>query len=611
MKNIYVTTLFLIAFLSFEALCFGQSNNMRIHYAGQVIYSRRIAEVDSITFGALIEATPLTEMAKYETKVDVYVIEASVGNDYTAEVLQLKANNWADSSIDIKFVSAGTYFDKSTDGSMLTLKAVPGGSSANDKVKIEFSKGNTKTQLEVSIKIYKSSELNPNQTFLLYGYDVINSGYINRTDVKLNAPILDLNEANPAALIIQTETSQSNWNKSVSSSVSEVYKSLSGGASVGGSVGLFSAKVSTEFSVSNGSKKTNFFAKARGVHQSKEEWLRNTDPAFLKDFFTDAFKSDIITLSAEMLIAKYGTHLINRCFWGGTAEFNYSYSGTELTSENSVSVAVEASYGVVSGSSNVTNEQQRKELNDNSKFYAKTIGGANTSITGIDDFKEKYETWVESIKSQPDICAVGNFVDCFIPLWDLVAQINPEKAIAVKNEFEKQLAEQGSKLASFVYDYVVPEQTQLQEVISNEKTITDNGTFSNPYDVIYFSEFGIDIEEAKKQGYTSVTFYIRMNVKEIDDGYQWLYLFSSPVTDWKYSCGTMNNGSNMFEHNEGSKDTSWGMHEFTFAAKDINLFTENCFILRYDASGKNSDDWKRGTTQIKLTLHKPDVEPGE
>ncbi len=582
-------------------------DTMYVMKNGASIFSSPVAEIDSIIFFEPTEtsvATPEREMAKYETNVDVGVITASVGSDYTAQVLRLKAGNAADNSITTKIVSAGMYFEKSADGKTLTLKAIPGSSSAYDKVIVEFSKGNSIKLLNIEVNIYKSSELNSNQTFLLYGYNVINSSYINRDEVKLSAPIIDLNKANPAALIIQTSATKSTWDKSISNRVSEVYKSMSGGASAGVNVGLFSAKVSTEFSVSSGSKKTNYFAKARGVHQTKEEWLRNTDPAFLKDFFTNTFKSDIVNMSAQQLIAKYGTHFINRCYWGGTAEFNYSYHGTELTSASSVSVAVEASYGAVSGSTNIGREQERKELNENSKFYAKTVGGANTSIMGIDDFGAKYENWVSTIQSQPDICAIGNFNDCFIPLWDLVMQIDSAKAVAVQSEFEFQMATRGSELAGFVYNYVVPEQTSLQTVFEDEKVIKDNGVLSNPYDVVYFSDFGIDLAAAKEQGYKSLTFYVRLNVKEVNDGYQYIYLYSSPVSNTAYNCGVPTTGSNKFEHKTGSKDTNWGMHEFTFENVDINRFNEGMFVIRYNASGDGDDDWKRGTGQIRISVNK-------
>ena len=606
---------FLKPVLAFLILMFARTSvnaqstydTMYVMKNGTSVFSSPVAEIDSIIFYEPIEtsvATPESEMTKYETNVDVGVITASVGSDYTAQVLRLKSGNAVDNSITTKIVSAGMYFEKSVDGKTLTLKAIPGSSSAYDKVIVEFSKGNSIKLLNIEVNIYKSSELNSNETFLLYGYNVINSSYINRDEVKLSAPIIDLNKANPAALIIQTSATKSTWDKSISNRVSEVYKSMSGGASAGVNVGLFSAKVSTEFSVSSGSKKTNYFAKARGVHQTREEWLRNTDPAFLKDFFTGTFKSDIVNMSAQQLIAKYGTHFINRCYWGGTAEFNYSYHGTELTSASSLSVAVEASYGAVSGSTNIGREQERKELNENSKFYAKTVGGANTSIMGIDDFGAKYENWVSTIQSQPDICAIGNFNDCFIPLWDLVMQIDSAKASAVQSEFELQMATRGSELAGFVYNYVVPEQTSLQTVFEDEKVIKDNGVLSNPYDVVYFSDFGIDLAAAKEQGYKSLTFYVRLNVSEVDDGYQYIYLYSSPVSNTAYNCGVPTTGTNRFEHKNGSKDTNWGMHEFTFENIDINRFTEGMFVIRYNASGDGDDDWKRGTGQVRISVNK-------
>jgi hypothetical protein len=297
----------------------------------------------------------------------------------------------------------------------------------------------------------QSTNIKNGETFLIYGYDVISSSYINRDDVKVGAPILDINRANNQALFVQATATASKWESVTTSSVKELYEKISGGASVEGETPVFSAKVESEFSVSSNSKKTNFFSKGLGIHYTKDEWLKSTDPATLSGILTDAFKSDISSLSAAQIITKYGTHLIARCYWGGTAEFNYSYSGTELTDASSVSVAVEASYGAVSGSANVAHEAERKELNDNSTFKARTVGGKNTSITGVEDFKAKYEDWVTSIQAQPDICAIGNFGESLIPLWTLIAQVNAGKATAVQNEFNNQANTRGIALAGFIY----------------------------------------------------------------------------------------------------------------------------------------------------------------
>jgi hypothetical protein len=39
-------------------------------------------------------------------------------------------------------------------------------------------------------------------TFLIYGYNVISSAYINRNDVKMGRPVLDLDKVNTAGLMV-------------------------------------------------------------------------------------------------------------------------------------------------------------------------------------------------------------------------------------------------------------------------------------------------------------------------------------------------------------------------------------------------------------------------
>ena len=410
-------------------------------------------------------ATPQSEKTLYETAVDVVVLNTSIGSNYRARVIKLKPDQVADTSVTITIADAGIYFD-SPNGKTLTLKSIPASAEANDEIIIEFSKDGVKVTHSIEVTIYKSSELSESQTFLLYGYDVINSAYINRDDVKLSTPIISLSKANLVGLIIQKNVNKSTFEKETANSISELYNKLSVGVSAQGSYGLFSAKASTEFSVVNEGKKTNYFSKGRSIQQTKDEWLRNSDPAFLKGFFSNAFINDINSRTAEQLITKYGTHLIKRVYWGGTAEFTYSYSGTELKTENDINVAVQASYSVIKGGVNVANEDKAKKLNNDSKFYAKTVGGKNTYImNSADDFTANYQGWVDSVASQPDICAIGNFCDCLLPFCELVEQLDPTKAKAVEDEFNNQLAKRGSELKDMVY--VEPAYVETKPYIYN------------------------------------------------------------------------------------------------------------------------------------------------
>jgi hypothetical protein len=70
-------------------------------------------------------------------------------------------------------------------------------------------------------------------TFLVYGYNVISSKYINRDDVKVGRPILDLNKVNGAELIVQANATSSRWNSAAGESIVELFRSLNASAKMG------------------------------------------------------------------------------------------------------------------------------------------------------------------------------------------------------------------------------------------------------------------------------------------------------------------------------------------------------------------------------------------
>lgn len=129
-------------------------------------------------------------------------------------------------------------------------------------------------------------------------------------------------------------------------------------------------------------------------------------------------------------------------------------------------VSVEASYAVVSASASTEQQKKASHLNENSKFYAKTVGGNNAAFTNMESFVAGYEAWVASVASKPDICAFGEgkFNDSFIGLWELVAQLDEAKAQAVQAEFEAQLIARGNMLAGMVYRHLVETEPYIYDI---------------------------------------------------------------------------------------------------------------------------------------------------
>jgi hypothetical protein len=288
-------------------------------------------------------------------------------------------------------------------------------------------------------------------TFVIYGYNVITSPYIQRSDVKVSHAILDLAKVNAKGLIVQSNATSSRWDSAVGDSITELHRELNASLNVGYEGVLFSGGVSAEFSLSEDTKNESRYAKGRGFHVTRDEYLSDSNPALLKDLITDTFREDISKKSAEQLINDYGTHLMTRVYWGGEAEFNYAYSGTELKTKADIKAALNASYGGFSAEVGVGLGQAASELNSNSTSTSTSRGGNNSGWPSADDFNAGYDNWVQSVQEKPDICGIPNFENDLLPLWRLVAELDQEKADAMELRFQELVTARGTALAGYVY----------------------------------------------------------------------------------------------------------------------------------------------------------------
>lgn len=133
--------------------------------------------------------------------------------------------------------------------------------------------------------------------------------------------------------------------------------------------------------------------------------------------------------------------------------------------------------------------------------------------------------------------------------------------------------------------------------------ITDSGRANQHYDVVYLSE-KMDVKALAAAGYNTLKVKISLEVKELDDGYQWIFLYSDSscskkallddVVEFISGVKVKDDPSLLcgkrFEHGSGKKDTSWGVHFFEFNIPMEDL-TKDLYI-RFGASGKYDDDWQ-------------------
>jgi hypothetical protein len=132
------------------------------------------------------------------------------------------------------------------------------------------------------------------------------------------------------------------------------------------------------------------------------------------------------------------------------------------------------------------------------------------------------------------------------------------------------------------------------------KKITDSGRFNQHFDAVNFNDvFGNNLNTLKQLGYQTVSFYIRLNVREVsNNGGQYIFLFKSPVKSNNYLVSSLG-----FEHGS-AKDTNWWVHyEQVLKFENISLDPFiNEFIIRYGASGSGNDDWENKDLKIKLVF---------
>jgi hypothetical protein len=143
-------------------------------------------------------------------------------------------------------------------------------------------------------------------------------------------------------------------------------------------------------------------------------------------------------------------------------------------------------------------------------------------------------------------------------------------------------------------------ETDFISIRTAVKRITDSGRFNQPFDAVNFSDvFGYNVTTLKQQGYQTVSFYIRLNVREVsNNGGQYIFLFRSPVQSNNYLVSGL-----AFEHGS-AKDTTWWVHyEQVLKFENISLDRFlNEFIIRYGASGDGNDDWENKDLKIQLVF---------
>ncbi len=103
----------------------------------------------------------------------------------------------------------------------------------------------------------------------------------------------------------------------------------------------------------------------------------------------------------------------------------------------------------------------------------------------------------------------------------------------------------------------------------------------------------LDFARLQEMGYQSVRIELQVSMKEINDGYQRLYMF--------YKDNPNNFYYQVYEHGGEGLYDEWGSHYITVDVS-INSLTEcdGTIVLAWGAYGYGDDDWRLGKTTLKI-----------
>lgn len=132
------------------------------------------------------------------------------------------------------------------------------------------------------------------------------------------------------------------------------------------------------------------------------------------------------------------------------------------------------------------------------------------------------------------------------------------------------------------------------KIRSSEYWIYDDSVFNNPYDrvdfnILYNNQY--DLTKLAQQGYRTVVIEATMDVKEVNHGYQYIYLFDDTSTNSYITGGQFDYGHNVLR-------TDYSSFTFYFEVPIFNLTN----VLRYHATGFQEDTWANKELQIQVGL---------
>lgn len=484
-----------------------------------------------------------------------------------------------------------------------------------------------------------------NKTGLGYTINAVKNSYIDVSEIRTGSPIfneiwLENKVQNLTPDIISTSNVQTTSANNFKDISIKLGASFGLSSSVSGSNFIFNTNSSNGFDIRGNIEYNKYASQYYYALVANYDRYAYTLPNYSSNLsdYRNNLHSDYINAVARLFTINtqsaansffdtYGTHLIAKGIYGGRAEIYYSAVSNKIYFGESLYATItkkldESIKGLVETDQNI-NFSLYETINKVTSAYREAFraiakGGSPFSATSISSLNANYTNWANTIDNSPTLIRTSS--DGLVPLWNLLPSAYNKQSYVNKliewyssyvNEYNGSLLSSRDFANTLSNKYIsVP----YKSVRTKAVLIDDSGRFNhNICDIIDLDTFGLNLDEMypynvlKEVGYKTITVRIKMDMCEVNNGYQYICIYNNLCTNMTDEEKDSHKVAPDIKHSYGGSDTetSYSTVYFVFENIPIEKFSDgHRMVLRYGASGKYEDDWKNKNLCIELEYNK-------
>ena len=320
-------------------------------------------------------------------------------------------------------------------------------------------------------------DLDKSESYMGYGFDVINSADFNSKTVKITNPLFQKDSLLEQRLVKQhtfysdvrwvdqnnIETFLKDWNASLSTTV----KFPLGSVSIGGKFGTKKETTATQHFMGMDIYNESYYLVLQ-IEDIQDYWKMLTT-GFERDLYSTS-------ISPATLFNRYGTHFITSAVLGGRIHSYYHLQSSEEKDMTELSANIKLQVGKVvsgnvEGSFEYKEEATSKNISINNNITV--MGGTGFGMLTDEDIRVNYKAWEQSLNQRPSLIGIKD-TNSLYEIWELIDPDRDSQAIYEYTD-ENDIPRTGTRrdqLAAYFYKYGLDAYNDLMgqyEIVGKEK----------------------------------------------------------------------------------------------------------------------------------------------